>query len=138
MSAVHDACERLVLESAFRNDVRDWAGLAALYTVDARLTRPSGEEILGRAAIEESYRTGSPDRRTRHVCTNIRVDHDGGSSARSLTTVLLFAWSADSDRAGLPTAAPILGEFEDRLELVDGRWYLAERTARLLAKVADG
>jgi len=135
------ACERLVIDSARHNDVRDWTALARLYTPDARLVRPSGQVVDGRAAIEESYRLSPPDRRTRHVCTNIRVSVDGADTASADTVVLLYAWtetSETSESAGptsgeLPTAAPVLGEFTDTFVCVDDEWMIASRHASLLA-----
>ena len=134
---VREACEQAVLASARANDERDWTALAGLYAADGRLTRPSGQTIEGRDAIEASYRSGPPDRRTRHVCTNVHVVPDGDDAADATTTVLLFAWVDDPDAEGLPATTPILGEFEDRLVRIDGRWVIARRVARLLARVAS-
>ena len=136
------SCERLVIASARHNGVRDWTALARLYEPDARLVRPSGQVVDGRAAIEESYRGSPPDRRTRHVCTNIRVSVDGAATASADTVVLLYAWTETaetSESAGptsgeLPTAAaPVLGEFFDTFVCVDDEWMIASRHATLLA-----
>jgi 5-methyltetrahydropteroyltriglutamate--homocysteine methyltransferase len=136
---VERACERLVIDSAAHNDAKDWAALAALYTPDARLERPSGQVVEGREAIEAAYRAGPADRRSRHVCTNIRVVIDGPRAASATTTVLLYAWTApaggEPGGGELPVAAPpTLGEFADSFALTGGGWRISSRRARLLAR----
>ncbi len=129
------AVERVIRDSAAHNDVRDWDALAALYTPDARLTRPSGQTAVGRDAIRAAYAGGATDRRTRHLCTDVRVEVDGrGTEASASTTVLLVSWTRDPDAAAgdVPTASgSAVGEFADRLVLTDDGWRLAERIARL-------
>jgi ketosteroid isomerase-like protein len=131
------ACERLVLESAAHNDGRDWAALAELYTPDARLVRPSGHAVDGRDAIQANYQQGPADRRTRHVCTNIRVVIDGEDAASATTLVLIYSWTAPGAGEGneLPiVGSPTLGEFVDTFERGEDGWRISTRTARLLAK----
>lgn len=126
------ACERLVFDSAAHNDARDWDALAALYTVDARLTRPSGQTIEGRDAIRESYATGAPERRTRHLCTNVRVDVDGEKRARAVTSVVVVSWAEETGTTALPTAGgAIVGTFVDTFALTGEGWRIAARAARL-------
>ena len=131
------ACECLVLDSAAHNDRRDWAELAELYTPDARLVRPSGHAVDGRDAIRVNYQQGPADRRTRHVCTNIRVVIDGEHTASATTLVLIFSWTTPGLGEGneLPIVGPpTLGEFVDTFERGEDGWRIAARTARLLAK----
>jgi len=135
--AAERACERLVLDSAWYNDHRDWARLAGLYAPDARLVRPSGEVIEGRDAIESSYRSASADRRTRHVCANIRVSLDGADVASGDTVVLLYAWTGtETEGSGdlPPVAAPALGEFTDTFVRLGDGWRIASRRAAVLAR----
>lgn len=130
------ACERLVLDSAAHNDSAAWAELAGLYTPDAQLVRPSGEIVHGRTAIEASYRQGPAERRTRHVCTNIRVEVTDEHRASATTVVLLYSWTASTVGVsdGLPFyRPPVVGEFLDTFVHEADGWHISSRTARLLA-----
>lgn len=134
---IERACERLILDSATHNDHRDWSALSALYAPDAHLVRPSGQVIEGREAIDASYRNGPADRRTRHVCTNIKVTIDSETTATATTIVLLYSWTepTTAQPGELPVVgAPALGEFIDTFALSDEGWRIAGRTAVLLAK----
>lgn len=130
---VERACERVVIESAVANDERRWADLAALYTVDGVVVRPNGQRLEGRDAIESAYASGSPDRVTRHLCSNVRVDVVGLDSAQVTTTVLIVAGvrSEDGDVTFgvVPNEHHAVGEFADRLVLTDEGWRIAERWA---------
>lgn len=138
-AAAESACIRIVHASAAANDRRDWAALAALYTVDGELVRPSGQVVTGRDAIEAAYRSGPADRRTRHVCTNTLVAMTSATTASATTSVLLFTWTepeaGSDDAADLPAAkGPAIGEFADELVLTDDGWRLASRRASLSAR----
>jgi ketosteroid isomerase-like protein len=127
---------RVIHESAVRNDARDWSALAALYCDDATLTRPNGQVVSGRAAIEASYGSGSPTRRTRHVCTNITVDIGDDGTATARTSVLLFTWEHDEETSALPAASgPAIGEFADRLVPTPDGWQITTRVATLSARL---
>ena len=133
------ACERLVIDSAAHNDDRDWPALSALYALDAQLVRPSGQVINGRAAIEASYRAGTTERRTRHVCTNVRVTLDSQDAASATTLVLIYSWTEPTTEGstGLPViGTPALGEFADTFVRGSDGWRISQRTARILAKPA--
>ena len=151
-AAIEQACHRLVLDSAAYNDNKDWTALASLYTTDARLERPSGQVIEGRAAIEDSYRAGPADRRARHVCTNIQVVVDDDISASATTTVQLYTWTtpqAEDVDAGpnqtgtggdgqLPVVdPPALGEFVDTFVRTGQGWRISSRQASLIAKTVS-
>ena len=120
-------CERLVIDSARFNDERQWAALAGLYTADGAVVRPNGQRLEGRAAIEAAYAAGSPDRVTRHLCTNLRVDVDGPDAAHATTTVLIVAGTQSGD----PEVTSRVGEFADRFERTGEGWKIAERRASL-------
>jgi hypothetical protein len=67
------------------------------------------------------YDDGTPS--TKHVTTNLRieVDESGQSaSAKSYFTVL-------QARPELPLQIVIAGRYDDKFELVDGKWYLTDR-----------
>ena len=124
---VERLCERLIVDSARYNDLREWAALAALYTPTGVVVRPNGQRLEGRKAIEAAYAAGSPDRATRHLCTNVRVDVDGPDAAHATTTVLIVAGTRSDD----PDVTFRVGEFADRFERTDEGWRIAERRATL-------
>ena len=117
---IERACERLVIDSARFNDERQWAALAALYTQAGVVVRPNGQRLEGREAIEAAYAAGPPDRVTRHLCTNLRVDVDGPADAHGTTTVMIVA-----------DGSYRIGEFADRFERTEEGWKIAERRAAL-------
>jgi len=124
---IERACERLIVDSARFNDDRDWAALARLYTTDGVVVRPNGQRLEGREAIETAYAAGPPDRVTRHLCTNLRVDVLDADSAHATTTVLIVS-SARSDGADVTFR---IGEFADHFVLTDEGWRIAERRASM-------
>jgi hypothetical protein len=117
---IERACERLIVDSARCNDERQWAALAGLYTSAGVVVRPSGQRLEGREAIEAAYAAGPPDRVTRHLCTNLRVDVDGPDDAHGTTAVLIVA-----------DGSYRVGEFADRFERTQEGWKIAERRASL-------
>ncbi|MBI5090676.1 MAG: nuclear transport factor 2 family protein [Actinobacteria bacterium] len=130
------ACERVVVATAVCNDQRDWAGLAQQYTPDGVVVRPNGQRVDGRAAIEAAYGAGPPERVTRHLCSNMRVEVDGPDSARVETVVLIVSGTRSDDPDAtfgvLPSLRHSVGEFADRLVRTDEGWKIAERHARIV------
>ncbi|MGH9133048.1 MAG: nuclear transport factor 2 family protein [Ilumatobacteraceae bacterium] len=128
-------CERVVVASATCNDQRQFAALADLYTVDGVVVRPNGQRLEGRAAIEGAYAAGPPDRVTRHLCANVRVDVDGPDAARATTVVLILSGVRSDDPdvtfGVVPSERHLVGEFADRLVRTDAGWRIAERRATL-------
>jgi hypothetical protein len=133
---IERACTRLILESAAANDRQDFEGFAALFTPNGVLHRPAGEPLRGPTAIEQSYLSRPAERVTRHVCTNILIHVESAARARGSTYVILYSADAtgSSDRRFGLTAEPrkLLGEFEDRFELTEDGWRIAERRARFV------
>lgn len=132
---IERACERMIVDSARCNDLREWAALAALYTPTGVVVRPNGQRLEGRGAIEAAYAAGSPDRVTRHLCTNVRVDVDGPDAAHATTAVLIVAGTRSDDPDVMfgivPNEHHTVGEFADRFERTDEGWRIAERRASL-------
>jgi uncharacterized protein (TIGR02246 family) len=126
---IERACERLVADSAVFNDQREWAALAALYTADGVVVRPNGQRLEGRETIEAAYAGGAPDRVTRHLCANVRVDVDDADSAHATTTVLIVSGTRGDDSNVTFRA----GEFADRFVRTDEGWRIAERRASLMS-----
>src|SRR5688572_8435076 len=87
---IERACERLVLDFVGANDRQDYEALAALFAPKSTLSRPSGDTLLGRDAILESYQSRTSGHVTRHICTNIRITVESEDRARGLTYALVY------------------------------------------------
>ena len=119
------------------NDAGDWDGVAALYTEDGVLRRPSGgDPVAGRTAILAAFRA-RPPRAQRHVVANIVVDVLGDAEARAFSVIVLYMGdpAPDGDRnTPLPVMAanaPLVGSFSDRVVLTGDGWRFAERLGAL-------
>ena len=132
---IERACQRVIVDSATFNDRREFAALAALYTADGVVVRPSGERLEGRAAIAEAYAAGPSERVTRHLCANVRVEVDGPDAARATTVVLIVSGQRSDDPDAtfgvVPSERHMVGEFADRLLRTDEGWRIAERHATM-------
>lgn len=132
------AIEQVVRRSADHNDRREWHALAALYDIEATLTRPSGDRITGREAIEAAYAAGPADRRTRHLCGGTVVEIVEPGVARATTPVLLFTWQHSEDTELPAATGPAVGAFADVLVRSGSGWVIRERVATLAARVGAG
>jgi uncharacterized protein (TIGR02246 family) len=126
-------CRRTVLRSAHCIDAGDPAGLAALFTMEGVLQRPTGAPLQGRAAIAAAYQARSPERLTRHLVVSTLVEVTAPDQANAVSRVLL--WVGDAGDPGGPQGrprrgAPLLGKFADRLRRqADGGWLIERRDA---------
>jgi hypothetical protein len=128
MATIEDelAVQRVLSLYCQRCDDGDHAGVAALWAPDGELLY-DGELIVGHAALEVWFAQKSPpDRRGKHLTTNVVVDVDGDRAA------------ATSDYAFLRIedgviAVPFAGRYVDALARIDGTWRLTRRAIVLLA-----
>lgn len=127
------ACRDVVERSARCVDAGDAEGMAALFTPDGVLQRPSGAVLQGREAIRSSYAQRPANRITRHLVTGTVVELHMNGTAQAHSRVLL--WSGSSDTPDTPfgrEAQPreLVGEFDDLLQQQsDGAWRIVQRTA---------
>jgi len=122
--AIEWDCARLINLYAALNDAARWAEVAALYTEDGSMTRPSAPDapIVGRDAILAAFES-RPARTTRHITSNIVVTILDADTATATSAMLLFT-GAD--------APPLVGGFVDLLHRVPGEgWRFAERRGSL-------
>ena len=108
------AIAELITRYAALNDAGDWDAVAALYTEEGRMSRPTApdEFITGRAAILAAFRS-RPRRASRHI--------------------LLFVGSVAGD-GGLPIQSadpPLIGSYADTLVKTQEGWRFAERRGSL-------
>ena len=120
--SIEHACERLILDLAYFSDQREYESLAALFTVDGMMTRPSGTVLAGQEAIVRSYQATPADRVTRHICSNIRIDVESVDRARAVTYAVVYSNSGN----------PRVGEFEDQFQRTEEGWRIAARMARFV------
>jgi len=130
-TAIERACARLISEYAYLNDQRRYEELAALFTPDALLFRPSAPDhaIAGIEAILAAFRKRPADVMTFHVCTDIIVSVDDAASARGQSRILLLSAKRPAEDGPSPAAAetPVPGVFHDRFRLTESGWKFAER-----------
>ncbi|WP_353192751.1 nuclear transport factor 2 family protein [Pandoraea pnomenusa] len=127
------ACYDLVVRFAACNDRRDPQGLGALFAEDGVLVRPSGDTLVGPAAIAAAYADRPADRITRHLVGNVLIDVTSATHATGSSTVLL--WSASAQDTPGPFGRPaqgrqVMGEFEDTFVRTAQGWRIARREAR--------
>ena len=132
--AIEIDCERLIKLYVNLNDAQDWPAVAALYTEDARFSRPSqpGVFIEGREAILESF-LARPARAQRHVIANTVVDVEDANHARAFSVIVLYQRHV-AEPGELPTMSansPLVGTFTDRLVRTVEGWRFAERVGGL-------
>lgn len=118
----HD-CARLVALSANLNDAGRFEALAALFSQDGRMSRPSApdEWIQGFDAILASL-TARPPRTARHLCTNIVIDVVSDTAATGESAIALFT----------PDGGVRLGSYHDRFVHTPDGWKFAERRGSML------
>jgi hypothetical protein len=128
------AIQRLIITYASLLDQGRWADVAALYTEDGRMSRPTAPDdfVSGRAAIFDGF-LSRPARISRHICCNILVELTGADVAEANSQILLFTGSAAED-GGIPVqspAPPMVGSYRDKLIRTSEGWRFAERRGSL-------
>jgi ketosteroid isomerase-like protein len=128
------AIAELITRYAALNDTGDWDAVAALYTEDGRMNRPTAPDqfLSGRSAILAAFRA-RPRRASRHIVANILVTLEGEARAHASSQILLFTGTAAAT-GGLPVAAdgpPLIGTYEDTLVRTAEGWRFAVRCGRL-------
>jgi hypothetical protein len=127
--AIQRACSALVSRYAYLNDERSFDELAALFTHDAVLYRPSAPDqaISGREAILAAFRKRPADTMTFHVCSDILIDVDSHQAAHGRSRILLLSAGRPADGAIAQAGIPVPGVFVDRFTLTAEGWKFAER-----------
>lgn len=130
--AVKAAITELITRYAALNDAGDWDGVAALYTEDARMSRPSAPDdfIAGRAAILAAFRS-RPLRAARHIIANVLVTLESETSARATSQILLFTGVSAGEGLPVQSATPLLGTYRDHLTRTPHGWRFVERRGSL-------
>ncbi|HTC38935.1 MAG TPA: nuclear transport factor 2 family protein [Steroidobacteraceae bacterium] len=126
------AISELITRYAALNDAGDWDGVAALYTDDGRMSRPSAPDdfIAGRAAILAAFRA-RPLRAARHIIANVLVTLNSDTEARATSQILLFTGVSAGDGLPVQSAMPLVGTYRDRLMRTPHGWRFLERRGSL-------
>ena len=128
---IRQACTDLIVRYAWLNDERRYDELAALFTDDAVLYRPSAPHlgIAGRSAILEAFRKRPAEVMTFHVTSDVLVDVVDAHCAQACSRILLLSGTRALDGSALPldAKAPVPGVFRDRFVLTPQGWKFAER-----------
>ena len=126
------AISELITRYAALNDAGDWDGVAALYTEDGRMSRPTAPDdfIAGRAAILAAFRA-RPLRAARHIIANVLVTLNSDTEARATSQILLFTGVSAGDGLPVQSAMPLVGTYRDRLMRTPHGWRFLERRGSL-------
>ena len=132
--AIEWDCTKLINRYTLLNDAADWDAVAALYTQDGQMARPSAPDkpIVGREAILATFKS-RPARAARHVVSNIVVDVLSETEATAMSVIVLYQGIA-SESGGLPardTSGPLIGTYTDRLRKTADGWQFEERRGEL-------
>lgn len=120
-------CANAVIRTALAVDADDMDAFEAEFTEDCVISL-GDKRVAGRATIMAAMRQRSPSRVTRHLLSQIRVVADGEGEARA--TAYLTLYDGDRSEGDLPLRLrepALVGEYRDRLRLVEGNWRIAER-----------
>ncbi len=124
----------LITRYAALTDAEDWEAVAALFTEDGRMNRPSTpqEFIEGRTAILKAFRS-RPHRIARHIVANVLVALEGTARASATSQILLFTGHAAAHE-GPPVQSvqpPLVGSYRDELRHTAEGWRFLERRGSL-------
>lgn len=132
--AIEWDCTKLINRYTLLNDAADWDAVAALYTEDGQMARPSAPDkpVVGRETILATFKS-RPARAARHVVSNIVVDVVSATEATALSIIVLYQGHASED-GGLPVRdpkGPLIGTYTDKLRKTAQGWQFAERVGGL-------
>lgn len=140
---VVEACRQLVHRYAYLNDEREFTAIAAMFTEDGLLYRPSAPDkaIQGRAAILAALQTRPATTATFHACTDVLVEVLSAQRATARSRILMLSGERTIG-AIVPDAAtvkaPLPGTFEDELVLTAEGWKFASRKGGLWVRPTAG
>jgi hypothetical protein len=117
-----EAARRASNRYALAVDTQDFELMETVFTADARLHLGGGREFSGREAVVDFYRGRlDPNQQQKHFIVNNDVTWTSSGRA-DMTSYLLFTGSGP-DKSTLGW-----GTYIDRIEVIDGVGYIAEKT----------
>ncbi len=135
---IENECQKLILTYSELYDQGHWEALSDLFTVDALFISQLAPKdlLISRFAILENYRS-TAKRVTQHVTTNIYIEVESDTKARSRSRILYSSNTESLLNTSLEKGHKEMrvGYFEDRLVLKETGWKFAERKgSRVFAK----
>jgi len=125
-------CNRLCIDFAWAVDSRRYDAFVALFVADGVFERP-GLVCHGHAEIRRFLDARPPDRTTRHLCTNVRIDMTGPDSATGQCHALMFQSQEGQGGDGpLRYAPPVLVDYHDDFVRTPHGWRFKERKTTLI------
>jgi ketosteroid isomerase-like protein len=132
--AIEADCERLIKLYVNFNDAQDWPAVAALYTEEARMGRPSqpGTFVEGRTAILAAFEA-RPPRAQRHQVSNIVVEVEDADHASAFSVIVLYQGdpAPPGEMPAMSANSPLVGWYRDKLMRTPDGWRFAERAGGL-------
>jgi len=125
-TAVELACRDLTARFAICLDLRRFAEVAALFTVDGVFHRPNGDIVVGRENIERALSMRSPTIHSIHHVSTVLMQEISEHEASGWSSFTGF--TRDSSTTA-PMALRGSGFFHDRYRLGEEGWLIAERIA---------
>jgi uncharacterized protein (TIGR02246 family) len=124
MESDRSMIERLLSDFAWFADRGDGTSMSQLFIPDGVLL-VSGNELRGRAQIAEDCvrRSLIPNRKTRHVWSNLRIDRMDDNTAASFAIQLTF----EQTGAGQPTQVRVNDLLDEFQKDSSGSWKIARR-----------
>ena len=125
MADVRQACTDLVLDYAYYRDRPDAAGVANVFTEDARLS-VLGQTYTGRKAIHDRIVAGADGPIFRHMMSTIRIFPQDAKNATGVSYVTVYSAPRGEGPQPVERFAGV-GEYHDKFVRTDEGWRIAER-----------
>ncbi len=119
------ACTDLVLDYAYYRDRPDAAGVANLFTEDARMT-VLGQTFEGRQAIHDRIVAGADGPIFRHMMSTIRIFPQDEATATGVSYVTVYNAPRGEGPQPVERFAGV-GEYHDKFVRTADGWRIAER-----------
>ena len=125
------ACSELIIRAVSCADKHDARGFADCFALDASLSRPGGQPIVGREAIFATYAQRPAERLTRHLITNTLLDIVSAQQVKAVSYAMVVAGSNNDELTpkGRKASSCQIGEFHDTLMLTNEGWKIQMRDA---------
>ena len=120
------ACSQLCLNFANAIDARDDDRCAEVFAPHSIFDHLTGR-ITGRDGVKAMLAARPAGVVTRHLCTNIGIERIGTTKAKGRCYVAVFRAASDDGKLPLPPVMPLVVEYHDEYELIDGSWYITYR-----------
>lgn len=127
-------CARLSTDFAWTVDRGEFDAFIALFAPEGALER-GGQVLRGPAALRGFLEAMPLDRTMRHLCSNIRIDMTGPTTAKGTSGVMMVhAMLPPTEPLPLPAGTPLVAEYEDEYVLTASGWKFQYRKTFIVFK----